>query len=423
MIAPFLILRGVLNKIQEPRNPRLGFISNFSDFSFSQRRTNRTESTVSPASERPSTSRVGVDFVQLAFGLVSLFQRIVESINCLACRRPYRAQEICDLDYLGWPFRACCQDMLTQQWAHKLPLVQWHSPAMIASAHLDIVLEQVAASDTTLPLAVIDFCAGGGGPTPIFEQIVNNRRRSRDQKPLEFLMSDLYPNIPAWEEQCNESSSLGYIPEPVDATSPPASAQSLECKDVLVEDQERYSESDPPPNTRKDRVFRLFSLSFHHFDDNSARKILQSTMEHSDGIAIIELQDRRIGCLLMMLGNGLVSLLFTFFWFPIFGRRAGNKRLRNLKQLVMTYSLLAPFVMTWDGIASCLRTREFDEVMRLAGETQVPPVTPQIEPVFDGEAMGKQCVIGDWTFLLHRRLHTLPFGYLNMITGVRKPRD
>src|SRR4051812_15781442 len=98
MIAPFLILRGVLNKIQGPRNPRSGFILNFSDFSFGQRRTNRAESTVSPTSERPSTSRVGVDFVQLASGLVSLFQWIVESINCLACRRPCRAQEICDLD-------------------------------------------------------------------------------------------------------------------------------------------------------------------------------------------------------------------------------------------------------------------------------------------------------------------------------------
>jgi hypothetical protein len=58
----------------------------------------------------------------------------------------------------------------------------------------------------------------------------------------------------------------------------------------------------------------LFNLSFHHFDDQSATKLLKNTMETSDGIAIIELQDRRLGCLAMMFFNIFFVLTITPFW-------------------------------------------------------------------------------------------------------------
>jgi hypothetical protein len=64
----------------------------------------------------------------------------------------------------------------------------------------------------------------------------------------------------------------------------------------------------------KKRIFRLFNLSFHHFDDESAIKLLKNTMETSDGVAIIELQDRRLGCLAMMFFNFFFVLTITPFW-------------------------------------------------------------------------------------------------------------
>jgi hypothetical protein len=58
----------------------------------------------------------------------------------------------------------------------------------------------------------------------------------------------------------------------------------------------------------------LFNLSFHHFDDDTATDLLKNMMETSDGIAIIELQDRRVGCLTMMVFNIFFVWAITPFW-------------------------------------------------------------------------------------------------------------
>ena len=58
----------------------------------------------------------------------------------------------------------------------------------------------------------------------------------------------------------------------------------------------------------------MFNLSFHHFDNENAIKLLKNTMETSDGIAIIELQDRRLGCLAMMFFNIFFVSTITPFW-------------------------------------------------------------------------------------------------------------
>ncbi|KAF2470588.1 uncharacterized protein BDR25DRAFT_368996 [Lindgomyces ingoldianus] len=289
--------------------------------------------------------------------------------------------------------RQCCQDMLQQQWARQLPIIQAQSPARVATVGLESAVNEVAARDGAR-LVVIDFAAGGGGPTPISERLINAERKANGDAPLEFLMCDLYPNFPAWNELCKKSDNLGFIPESVDAASPPPRALSVNTK-------RRISWTDQQPEGKSDtRIFRLFNLSFHHFDDETAKNILHSTLRSAEGIAIIELQDRRIGCLAMMVFNFFLSLLMTCSWFPPFCPNRQQRR-QNRIQNLLTYTFILPFILCWDGVASCLRTREFEEVMELIGE---------------------HCDIAGWTFSWRRQMHTAPFGYVSWITGVKKQR-
>lgn len=170
-------------------------------------------------------------------------------------------------------------------------------------------------------------------------------------------------------------------------------------------------------NENNRRVFRLFNCSFHHFDDAIARKILASTMKTSDGFAIIELQDRRLGMLLMMLVN-------FFFVVP---QVIAACRLRRHFFYGVPDVLLYPFVwiatvltLTFDGIVSCLRTREFGEFTELvkqAAEEDGPILTRYRS---QGDERLQVYDVPSWEIRSHEQvLHTLPFGYVRMITGVR----
>ena len=152
------------------------------------------------------------------------------------------------------------------------------------------------------------------------------------------------------------------------------------------------------------KVFRLFCLSFHHFDDAMARKVLKSTLDTSDAFAIVELQERRLGSLLLMLLEFGLLFFVTVFWF--WG---------DWLHLVATYVVpLLPAIHAFDGFVSCLRTRTFEETMEL------------VEDV-DGRGGGGKghALVGNglsvrragWVFRYERSLHTWPMGYMSIISG------
>ncbi|KAF2865353.1 hypothetical protein BDV95DRAFT_257728 [Massariosphaeria phaeospora] len=341
--------------------------------------------------------------------------------NTLALERPYRAMEWCDLQIMPAPFREGCQNMLDQQWSHKLPFLQPQSPAQLACERLDAIINEVALMDDT-PLEVTDLCAGGGGPTPIFERLINAKRFSRGQSPVDFVLGDLYPHINAWKEHAKKSDHLSYIAEPVDAAEAPdkelATADTSRRSSSAAGNQEASSR--PTPASPK-RTFRLFNLSFHHFTDSQCKQVLRSTCSTASGVAIIELQDRRRGTLLLFALNFVLVLLLTPFWFSPFPR--GPKTRHNVQQLLLTYSGILPFILWWDGLASCMRTREFDEVMQLAQQALQSPTAPAVEAItVAGTDGARRCQLtSEWEFRAYRQMHTFPFGYLNMIVGVRVP--
>ncbi|KAF1963101.1 hypothetical protein CC80DRAFT_398533, partial [Byssothecium circinans] len=179
-------------------------------------------------------------------------------------------------------------------------------------------------------------CTGSGGPTPVFEKHINAQRRSTGKDSLRFYISDKYPNPEAWKEIVAGRYHLNQIEESVDA-------------------------ADPPPN----RIFRLFNLSFHHFPDPAAIEILRSTMETADGIAIIELQDRRLGCLAMMGFNWMFLWKITPFWSE--PKRSLIRKMLWLFPNMVIYAAVL-FTLCWDGMASCIRTREFGEFIDLVAK-------------------------------------------------------
>ena len=275
-----------------------------------------------------------------------------------------------------------------------MPLLQKVSPAELAASIILRTLEEDIGDLDTSKISVIDFCSGAGGPIPTIERIVNAKRREQGKKPIPFVMSDLHPNLDEWMEVCARSraAALSFIPQSVDATDPPVSATSTSAPNWRTEEGYR---SDT-------RVFRLYCLSFHHFGDKMARKVLESTMATADGFAIIELQDRYLSSLLLMLGH--LPLIFLTSWWRYW---------RDVLMLVLVYLVpIVPVVNTYDGVASCLRTRNFREVMKL--------VAAKMQ-----ERKGEEKVAtkGDWVFRSRYEMHSWPVGYMNWIVGYKRRKQ
>jgi len=129
----------------------------------------------------------------------------------------------------------------------------------------------------------VDFCAGAGGPTPAVERILNAQLEAEAEAernagkrvgkgggkgPVQFVLTDLHPHLEAWRAAAAKSENLTFVAEAVDAASAPTGLLGEGGK-----------------GERK--VFRLFNLAFHHFDDALAAEILRNTLETADGFGFV----------------------------------------------------------------------------------------------------------------------------------------
>lgn len=131
-------------------------------------------------------------------------------------------------------------------------------------------------------------------------------------------------------------------------------------------------------------------------------------MKTADGIAIVELQDRSWGCLLMMFFN----IWFLIFIAPLFYKG-------SMRPKIPTY-LAVLFTLWWDGLGSCLRTREFDEYAQLLKRAVRLESVPVISTETEDSKPVKRIEIQGWEFTeLPKVLHTFPFGYVKIIIGRR----
>ncbi|KAL1840896.1 hypothetical protein VTJ49DRAFT_7638 [Mycothermus thermophilus] len=276
--------------------------------------------------------------------------------------------EILDFPWFPNFLRAYIQAALTVAWTSRVstalltPSIFQTSKPRPASIVATLLRTHLSPYGPLSSYIFIDFCAGGGGPTPSIEQDINARPKTRpavlDQEPVRFVLTDLHPHPFLWSlagawsprpPQFRRGRALTYVHEPVDATC--VSADLLQR--ILLTDGD----------DSKKKIFRLFNLAFHHFDDDLARRILKDTVNnsrtnHGGGIGIFELQSRSLAgfaaCCLLLPATLLLAPYYALKW--------GTP----LTLLAFTYLVpVVPVVLVWDGWMSCLRTRTVEEVEAL----------------------------------------------------------
>ena len=274
---------------------------------------------------------------------------------------------------------------MTLLWTFSVPFIQHTTPAALVASTLQEVLGEKISE-----YAYVDFCAGAGGPTPFIEQDLNLRLRaslrSEDlrnrtssnkchgkgtENGVDFVLTDIAPHLDAWEQVVKKSDNLHFISTPVDAANVPSDLLQF-----------------LPDGERGGKVFRLFNLAFHHFDDPLAKRILYNSITTSDGFGIFELQARTFSSLLTISLIWPLMLLITPFYFW-----------RSPGHLFFTYVVpIVPFVLVFDGYVSSLRTRTTQEILGMIGDKDV---------------------VKDWKFRSGSECHTYPTGEMTWFIGIK----
>jgi len=169
---------------------------------------------------------------------------------------------------------------------------------------------------------IIDLGSGGGGGL-----IWLNTELKKEIPDLKIILTDYYPNVPAFEYAKKQADNFEFIEESVDARDVPKELKGL----------------------------RTQFLSLHHFKPNEAKLILQNTIDSNSTIAVFEAQERSFASILAMVFSPLSVLFTTPFIRPFkFGR------------IIFTYLIpIVPLFVLWDGIVSSLRTYSVKEMNEL----------------------------------------------------------
>jgi hypothetical protein len=183
-----------------------------------------------------------------------------------------------------------------------------------------LVARALAESGT---MRIVDLCSGGSGPVPGLVRTLN-----ANGIPVTATLTDLYPNIPAFEQIAKRTDSrVTFATEPVDARAVPSSLTGL----------------------------RTIFNGFHHLTPEDARSVLHAAAAARQPIAIFEISERSPRTIPVVLTPVMVWLV-TPVMRPFLWRR-----------LLWTYLIpFVPLTCFWDGIVSQLRAYTLDELRGLA---------------------------------------------------------
>lgn len=187
---------------------------------------------------------------------------------------------------------------------------------------LPILEKGLERSDTQ---DIIDLGSGGGGGW-----IWLNEELKKKVPGLKIWMTDLYPNISAFEFTKRKADNFEFISTPIDARDVPDELKGL----------------------------RTQFLSLHHFRPEDAKRILQNAIDSGSSIAIFEGQERSFASILAMILSPISVLLTTPFIRPF-----------KLGRIIFTYLIpIVPLFVLWDGVVSSLRTYSVEEMKELTSE-------------------------------------------------------
>lgn len=166
---------------------------------------------------------------------------------------------------------------------------------------------------------IVDLGSGGGGGL-----VWLSKELKKNHPHLRILLTDYFPNIPAFEHTQKHSDNFGFISKPVDARNVPEHLKGL----------------------------RTLFLLFHHFKPKDAKQVLQNAIDTNSSIAVFDAQGRSVPSLIAIFLSPISVLLTTPFIRPF-----------KIGRLFFTYILpVVPFAVLWDGIVSSLRTYSIKEM-------------------------------------------------------------
>jgi hypothetical protein len=226
-------------------------------------------------------------------------------------------------------------------------------------AYLRFAAEKLGAAEKMRPLIesildrsgekeILDLCSGGAGP--LIEVASGLARNGRETS---VTLSDRFPDPGAIElAETSGIAGLHYESQPMDAL-------------------------DVPPDRAGLRT--LFN-AFHHMRPEQAREILASAVRGRRPIAVLEVLQRKPLSLIGMLFSPLLVLLVVPFLRPF-----------RLAWIPLTYLIpIIPLFIVWDGVVSCLRIYDENELLSLASkadpedsfewEVKFIPLDPQPVP-------------------------------------------
>ncbi|MDW7690994.1 class I SAM-dependent methyltransferase [Flammeovirgaceae bacterium SG7u.111] len=175
---------------------------------------------------------------------------------------------------------------------------------------------------------IVDMCSGGGGSM----LLLRKQLKEATGKPFKATLTDLYPNISAYEYIKKESAGeIGYLPQSVDAVQGPEIETGF---------------------------FTIFN-GFHHFEPAQAKAILQKAVDRKMPIGIFEPIDRSAWQIIANIFALTVLMLLTTPFIRPF----------RWQRLVFTYLIpLIPLCTLWDGIVSVLRLYDPEMMQQLISE-------------------------------------------------------
>ena len=195
--------------------------------------------------------------------------------------------------------------------------------ALVTAKPYAVAVPQLAeALKRTGTKRVVDLCSGAAGPwrwllPALAEQGLD----------LSVCLTDRYPNLRSLPNTPKGNPKIHYHPQPVEATQVPPELGG----------------------------FRTVFTAFHHFRPEQARAILVDAVNSRQGIAVLEASQRRLLALLLLLPLPLAIWLLTPFIQPF-----------RWSRLFWTYVIpLVPLVTLFDGLVSCLRTYNVEELREL----------------------------------------------------------
>jgi len=181
---------------------------------------------------------------------------------------------------------------------------------------------------------VLDLCAGAGAPAAI----LGAEFRRAGQPPPRFVLTDLFPRLPAWERLRRvDPESIAFHPDPVDATAIPAALTEGRARVVIN--------------------------ALHHFPPHLARGILGDAIAKRAPIFVSEAFDRNPLHFAAFAPVGIPAALANPILSP-------ERRLQKVLYTWLTPTVLAASV--WDGIVSTLRIyqeRDLREMVAGAGDS------------------------------------------------------